>query len=60
MRDGLLFRRWLEYFGYKYGKATVAVPPHNTSQNPVLTVVRGAEISINQDSYLSSLQLCRG
>jgi putative transposase len=21
------FRRWLEYFGYKYGKATVAVPP---------------------------------
>ncbi|MGB3403231.1 MAG: transposase [Microcoleaceae cyanobacterium] len=28
-----LFRRWLEYFGYKYGKATVAVPPHNTSQN---------------------------
>ncbi|MGB3404480.1 MAG: transposase [Microcoleaceae cyanobacterium] len=27
------FRRWLEYFGYKYGKATVAVPPHNTSQN---------------------------
>jgi len=28
-----LFRRWLEYFGYKYGKVTVAVPPHNTSQN---------------------------
>ena len=28
-----IFRRWLEYFGYKYGKATVAVPPHNTSQN---------------------------
>jgi putative transposase len=28
-----LFRRWLEYFGYKYGKATIAVPPHNTSQN---------------------------
>jgi putative transposase len=27
------FRRWLEYFGYKYGKATVAVPPYNTSQN---------------------------
>lgn len=27
------FRRWLEYFGYKYGKITVAVPPHNTSQN---------------------------
>ena len=22
----------LEYFGYKYGKATVAVPAHNTSQ----------------------------
>jgi putative transposase len=27
------FRRWLEYFGYKYGKVTVAVSPHNTSQN---------------------------
>ncbi|NEO94950.1 MAG: transposase [Moorea sp. SIO3G5] len=27
------FRRWLEYFGYKYSKVTVAVPPHNTSQN---------------------------
>ncbi|HAG85774.1 MAG TPA: transposase, partial [Cyanobacteria bacterium UBA12227] len=28
-----LFRRWLEYFGYKYGKVTVAVAPDNTSQN---------------------------
>ncbi len=27
------FRHWLEYFGYKYGKVTVAVLPHNTSQN---------------------------
>jgi putative transposase len=27
------FRRWLEYFGYKYGKVTVAVSSHNTSQN---------------------------
>jgi putative transposase len=27
------FRAWLEYFGNKYGKVTVAVPPHNTSQN---------------------------
>ncbi|NET45792.1 transposase [Okeania sp. SIO2B3] len=27
------FRRWLEHFGRKYGKVTVAVPPHNTSQN---------------------------
>jgi putative transposase len=27
------FRRWLEYFGMKYGKVTVAVPPHYTSQN---------------------------
>jgi IS605 OrfB family transposase len=27
------FRNWLEYFGWKYGKITVAVPPHNTSQN---------------------------
>ncbi|MDJ0800125.1 MAG: transposase [Calothrix sp. MO_167.B12] len=27
------FRNWLEYFGFKYGKITIAVPPHNTSQN---------------------------
>jgi transposase len=27
------FQQWLEYFGFKYGKATVAVPPHNTSQD---------------------------
>ncbi len=26
------FRQWLEYFGHKYGKATVAVPAHYTSQ----------------------------
>ncbi len=26
------FRRWLEYFGWKYGKATVAVLAHGTSQ----------------------------
>ncbi len=25
------FRQWLEYFGHKYGKVTVAVPPHYTS-----------------------------
>jgi transposase len=22
------FRQWLEYFGFKYGKTTVATPPH--------------------------------
>jgi putative transposase len=27
------FRQWLEYFSFKYGKVTIAVPPHNTSQN---------------------------
>ncbi len=27
------FRAWLEYFGHKYGKVTVAVPPYNTSVN---------------------------
>jgi putative transposase len=27
------FRKWLEYFGLKYGKATIAVPPHYTSLN---------------------------
>ncbi|GAB1539553.1 hypothetical protein NUACC21_22200 [Scytonema sp. NUACC21] len=30
---GSTFRQWLEYFGHKYGSVTVAVPPHNTSQN---------------------------
>ena len=28
-----LFRQWLEYLGNKYGKLTIPVPPHNTSQN---------------------------
>ncbi|MEB3292875.1 MAG: transposase [Synechococcales bacterium] len=28
-----IFRHWLEYFGKKYGKVTVAVPPQYTSQN---------------------------
>lgn len=28
-----MFRKWLEYLAWKYGKATVAVPPHNTSQD---------------------------
>lgn len=27
------FRLWLEYFGTKYGKVTIAVPPQYTSQN---------------------------
>lgn len=27
------FRRWLEYFGDKYGKITIVVPAHNTSQS---------------------------
>ncbi len=27
------FRSWLEYFGLKYGKATIAVPPQYTSQD---------------------------
>ena len=27
------FRQWVEYFGKVFGVVTVAVPPHNTSQN---------------------------
>ncbi len=27
------FRRWLEYFGWKMGKITIAVPPQYTSQD---------------------------
>jgi putative transposase len=26
------FREWLEYYGKKFGKITIAVPPHYTSQ----------------------------
>ena len=29
----LMFRQWAEYFGKMFGKVTVAVPPHYTSQN---------------------------
>ena len=28
-----LFRRWVEYFGWKMGKITIAVPPQYTSQD---------------------------
>jgi putative transposase len=28
-----MFRNWVEYFGRVFGKVTVAVPPHYTSQN---------------------------
>ncbi|GFE68950.1 hypothetical protein CFPU101_15600 [Chroococcus sp. FPU101] len=27
------FREWVEYFGVKFGKITIAVPPQYTSQN---------------------------
>ncbi|GAB1539170.1 RNA-guided endonuclease TnpB family protein [Scytonema sp. NUACC21] len=27
-----LFRRWLEYFGEKFGREVIAIPPHGTSQ----------------------------
>ncbi|MDB9313446.1 transposase [Spirulina sp. CS-785/01] len=27
------FRKWMEYFGKKFGKITIAVPPHFTSQD---------------------------
>ncbi len=27
------FREWIEYFGVKFGKITIAVPPNYTSQN---------------------------
>ena len=27
------FRTWVEYFGWKFGKITIAVPPHYTSQD---------------------------
>jgi putative transposase len=28
-----LFRQWVEYYGKVFGVVTIAVPPHNTSQN---------------------------
>ncbi len=27
------FRKWVEYFGWKFDKITIAVPPHYTSQD---------------------------
>ena len=27
------FRNWVEYFGWKFGKVTIAVPPHYTTQD---------------------------
>lgn len=27
------FRHWIEYFGWKFGKITIAIPPHYTSQD---------------------------
>ena len=27
------FRTWVEYFGWKFGKITIAIPPHYTSQD---------------------------
>lgn len=27
------FRKWVEYFGWKFGKITIAIPPHFTSQD---------------------------
>ena len=27
------FRKWVEYFGWKFGKITIAVPPHFTSRD---------------------------
>ncbi len=34
------FRKWIEYFGWKFGKITVAVPPHYTSQDCPVCGVR--------------------
>lgn len=34
------FRKWVEYFGWKFGKITIAVPPHYTSQDCPVCGVR--------------------
>lgn len=34
------FRKWVEYFGWKFGKITIAVPPHYTSQDCLACGVR--------------------
>jgi putative transposase len=34
------FRKWVEYFGWKFGKITIAVPPHYTSQDCPACAVR--------------------
>ena len=28
-----LLRKWIEYFGLKYGRLTIAVPPHHTTSD---------------------------
>jgi putative transposase len=32
------FRRWLEYFGHKFGRKVIAVPPHSRAKNVVIVV----------------------
>lgn len=50
------FRNWIEYFGKVFGVATVAVPPHYTSQN-CSSCGKVAQKSLikSKNTYLSTL-----
>ena len=45
------FRNWVEYFGKVFGVATVAVPPHYTSQN-CSNCGKGAKKSLSQRTHI--------
>ena len=44
------FRSWLEYFGQTYGKITIAVPSHYTSQS-CSTCRRVVKKSLSQQTH---------
>jgi putative transposase len=46
------FRKWLEYFGVKFGKITVAVNPAYTSQECSRGRHDSQKISLNENTYL--------
>lgn len=39
------FRKWVEYFGWKFGKITIAIPPHYTFQGRTSRFLRESPAS---------------
>jgi putative transposase len=52
------FRNWIEYFGKVFGVATVAVPPHYTSQNCSSCGKVAKKSRLSENSPVSSLWFC--